>query len=1220
VAIVRYLMKDANIPMTTKTDTTRLSPKNRNDSRTLDATAILVLGMHRSGTSALTRVLNLLGVELGGSLMRPAAGNETGFWEHQDVVKIHATLLKALGMTWDDPRRLPDGWLESDAAHDAVEALLARLSEDFTNVSLWGVKDPRMCRFLPLWQKIFATLGAKPGYVILLRHPLEIVRSLHQRNHMTTSRGLLLWLRHTLEAEAGTRESARVLVRYSDLMSDWQPVATRISDALGISLDLKSPKAAAAIKSFIRPSMRHYSLDAGALAEDQRLMHWAGEAHQALETAADGDTSGLADTLDQISRELDLAGYYFDETLAEAAPREARLAEEIHDLHTRLHEREKWVAERDRNLLDRENTIHDLHTRTIHDLHTRLHEREKTIHDLHTRLHEREKTIQGLLAQSEALESQQHQIRNLHAQLSDNDSQIVESHAEITRLLQNFHHMGSTWSWRLTRPFRGAARVWSGLLGSLNMRTHTMQPVSFHQMRHTGLGRYQAETSTPHMVIASRRGRPPRGWVRVDYKISAKRLVAPFLFFDDGEGFREATRLRLPPIGAGAGSAIVHLPDVVTGLRLDPVNFIGEFELGSIRVTELNRLMLAAALVKTRVQAARLDDRGLLGLLGTLRSAFLRGGLAELKRGLRHQATEPLSNYGYWSETYTELSTDDFEAIRRHIKALKHIPLLSVIIPTYNTPPEILRIAIESIREQIYERWELCIADDASTSEETKALLREYEGTDARIKIVFRPNNGHISEASNSAIEMAHGEFIVLVDHDDELTPHALYMLAAELNRHPDADIIYSDEDKIDQDGQVYQPYFKPDFSSDMFLSQNYINHLGAYRRSLVEEVGRFRKGFEGSQDYDLALRVIEKSSPERIRHIPFVLYHWRSIEGSVASGDQEKPYALDAARKAITEHLERQGRKATVVAGRDEYSHRVLYALPQVPPKVSLIVPTRDHVNLLKMVVDGVRETNDYPHWDMTIVDNGSVEAATADYLSEITQDKRIKVLRDDGPFNFSRLNNRAARATDGQIIGLINNDIEPISKDWLSEMVRQVTQPGVGAVGAKLYYPNDTLQHGGIIVGLGGVAGHFDKRLPRDQRGYFGRAMLVQNFSAVTAACMLVPRAVFEEVQGLDEINLAVAFNDVDFCLKIRKAGYRLIWTPYAELYHHESVSRGLDTDSEKIDRFAAEIRVMQDRWRTQFEADPFYNPNLTLDRERPIIADPPRVIRPWVDYYDA
>ena len=1177
--------------MTRQTGTPDLGSGSPNDSGTQGVNAVVVLGMHRSGTSALTRVLNLLGVELGASLMAAAAGNETGFWEHQGVVDIHATLLHDLGMTWDDPRRLPDEYLATEAVRVARTALIDMLRDEFGEQPLWGVKDPRMCRFLPLWGEVFDSLDVTPGYVLLLRHPLEIVRSLQQRDHMTQSRGLLLWLRHMLEAEAASRGAPRVFLRYGDLMADWKPVAARVADELKIGLDLDSADAVDAIKGFIRPSMRHYALDADALGEDPRLMHWAGEAHRAFERAVEGDTTTLSEVLDGISSDLDQAGYYFDETLAEAVPREARLAEEIHELHLRLNEREKWVAERDRNLQDRENTIHGLGAR-----------------------------IELLETQGDALRSQQQQIHNLHAQLSDRDIQISELQGDIARLHQNFRHIGTTWSWRITRPFRGLARIGIGILGSLNMLTHEMTPMTFHQIRRLGPGRYRAETSTPHMVIASRRGRLPRGWVRVDYEIRSKRIVAPFLFFDDGDGIREATRLRLPPARAGAGSVVIRLPDEVTGLRLDPVNFIGEFELGNIRMTELNGLMLAASLVRTRIQAARSDDRGLLGLFDTLRSAFLRGGITELKQGLRHQATEPLRSYDNWSETYTELSTGDIEAIKRHIKALQHNPVLSVIMPTYNTPAETLRSAIDSIKEQIYENWELCIADDASTLEETRAVLREYEGTDDRIKISYRETNGHISEASNTALDLARGEFVVLVDHDDELTRHALYMLAAELNRHPDADIIYSDEDKIDEDGVTNHPYFKPDFSPDMFLAQNYINHLGAYRRGLVEEVGRFRKGFEGSQDYDLALRVIEKSTPERIRHIPFVLYHWRSLEGSVAAGEQEKSYALDAARKAIGEHLKRRGIKATVTAGIDEYSHRVIYALPRKRPKVSLIVPTRDRINLLKMVVDGVREKNDYPNWDLTVVDNGSEEPETASYLTELIKDDRFKVIRDDGPFNFSRLNNRAAKATDGEIVGLINNDIEPISPDWLSEMVRQVTQPGVGAVGAKLYYPNDTLQHGGVIIGLGGVAGHFDKRLPREKRGYFGRAVLVQNFSAVTAACMLVPRPVFEEVDGLDEVNLAVAFNDVDFCLKIRKAGYRLVWTPYAELYHHESVSRGLDTDPEKIDRFAAEIRVMQKRWATKFEADPYYNPNLTLDRERPIIADPPRVIRPWADYHDA
>ncbi|MDE0810875.1 MAG: glycosyltransferase, partial [Alphaproteobacteria bacterium] len=922
--------------------------------------------------------------------MAAAAGNETGFWEHQGVVDIHTALLNGLSMSWDDPRGLPRGYLDSDAAREARAALIERLREDFNGQSLWGVKDPRMCRFLPLWREVFNALGATPRYVLMLRHPLEVVRSLHQRDQMTESRALLLWLRHSLEAEANSRDAARVFLRYGDLIQDWRPVAARVSNALDIPLELTNRKAAAAIKTFIRPSMRHFSLDVGTLAEDPHLMYWAGEVHQALDDAVDGNEGRLAAIMDRVSDELEQAGYYFDDTLAEAAPREARLAEEIHELHTRLNEREKWVAERDRNLKDRENTI------------------------------------QGLLAQGDAIKSLQKQVQGLHRHVSEKDNQVLELQGEISRLHQNFRHIGGTWSWRLTRPMRGLARIGTGILGSLNILTHEMVPMSFHQMRRTAPGHYRAETTTSHMVLSSRRGRQPRGWVRIDYEIRAKRRASPFLFFDDGKGFREAARLRLPPTRAGIGSVVVRLPDTVTGLRLDPVSFIGEFELGDVRITELNGLMLTATLVKTRVLATQSDDRGLLGLLDSLRSAFLRGGISELKHGLRHQATEPLRSYDNWRETYADLSEGDAEAIGRHIEALQHKPLLSIIMPTYNTPSEILRSAVGSITSQLYPNWELCIADDASTSVETLAVLREYAGTDERIKITYRSVNGHISEASNSALEMARGEFVILVDHDDELTPHALYMVATEINRYPDTDIIYSDEDKIDKDGKIDHPYFKSDFSPDMFLAQNFINHLSAYRRGVVEEVGRFRKGFEGSQDYDLALRVIEKSTPERIRHIPHVLYHWRSIEGSVASGEQEKSYAIEAARKAIREHLKRRGVKATVTAGIGDFGHRVVYALPNPPPKVSLIVPTRDRIELLKMVVDGAQNNNDYPNWDMTIVDNGSEKEETATYLAKITKDTRIKVLRDDGPFNFSRLNNRAVAVTDGEIIGLINNDIE--------------------------------------------------------------------------------------------------------------------------------------------------------------------------------------------------
>lgn len=1163
-------------------------------------TAVLVLGMHRSGTSALTRVLNLLGVELGDDLLPAASGNnETGFWEHQAVVDLHGELMESLGTAWDDPRALPADWQIAAATGDIRARLVDQMSADFGKRSLWGVKDPRMCRFVPLWTGIADDLGVAPAWVIMLRHPMEIVRSLHQRDGMSRGRAYLLWLRYTLEAERTTRGGRRAFVDYTALMADWQSVTRQLARDLEMPLTLDSSKAQAAIDAFLQPQLRHFAFHHEVLSEDPRLARWTGTVYSALVRLASGPNpdADAEKALDSIAAELDVAGWYYDDAVADAIPREKRLAEELEDLHHRLHERQIWAAEQESRVAERENRIAERDNRIA--------QRDAELANLHASL-------------ADISTSQAQTIQELRRTLVEKDAEFSMAQGEVARLHQNFRYIGSTWSWQLTRPLRGLARIGIGILGTMRLRSFEMVPLTFINIRHLSQGHYVALNPHPHIVLGTQRGRLPTGWIEIRYQIEAKRIASPFLFVDQGEGTDESGRFRLPPTRNGRGRAIVRLPDRVTSLRLDPVTFMGEFRVGPIHIRELNGFALAAQLLWERIAPA-LKDRDVRrrtwdGLLAALK----RGGLREIKEGLRHQATEPLRTYRNWWDTYAALAAGDIEAIERHIEVMPTKPLLSVIMPTYNTAPDVLEKAIQSVRDQLYPNWELCIADDASTRDETLAVIRRHAAEDERIKVVYREKNGHISAASNSALDLATGEFVVLLDHDDELTRHALYLIANELNWHPNADIIYSDEDKIDEAGETDQPYCKPDWSPDMFLAQNYLNHLTAHRRSLVEEVGRFRLGFEGSQDYDLALRIVDRSSPDRIRHIPFILYHWRAVSGSVADTEEAKDYALDAARRAIREHLERRGVEAEVVAGEDKYSHRVVYALPKQPPLVSLIVPTRNKADILKLFVDGLRERTDYENWEMILVDNGSDEAESLEYFKTLAEDPRISVMRDDGPFNYSRLNNRAARSAKGEILGLMNNDIEPIGRDWLTEMVRQALQPGVGAVGAKLYYPNDTLQHGGVIVGLGGVAGHFDKRLPREKRGYFGRAAIVNNFSAVTAACLLTPKKVWEEVGGLDEHHLAVAFNDVDLCLKIRKAGHRIVWTPYAELYHHESVSRGLDTAPEKVERFAAEVRTMQERWQTRLEADPYYNPNLTLDFERPHLGDPPRATRPWEQYY--
>jgi GT2 family glycosyltransferase len=521
----------------------------------------------------------------------------------------------------------------------------------------------------------------------------------------------------------------------------------------------------------------------------------------------------------------------------------------------------------------------------------------------------------------------------------------------------------------------------------------------------------------------------------------------------------------------------------------------------------------------------------------------------------------------------------------------------------------LLRAALDSVLAQIYPNWELCIANDASTKRYIKPILDAYASRDQRIKVVHRASNGHISAATNSALELASGEFVALLDHDDRLHPLALHFVAKTILENPEAGIIYSDEDKTDESGRRFAPYFKCEFNEQLFLSHNMICHLGCYRRDLVERVGGFRTEFDGSQDYDLALRVIELLDRRQIVHIPRVLYHWSAIEGSTSLIDDAKPYAHIAAMKAIRAHLERVGVRAEVVeAPESKNMNRIRYLLPESKPSVCVIIPTRDRLDLLKQCVDSLRDRTTYLNYSICVVDNGSVERATLEYL-ERERGRGLKVIRDDSPFNFSALNNRAARDSNADCLVLMNNDIEVVTPDWIEEMLGHALQPSVAAVGARLWYPDGHLQHGGVIVGLGGVAGHSHKGLPRGYSGYFARAVLQQQFSAVTAACLLIRHSIYDEVGGLDE-HLRVAFNDVDFCLRLVERGYRNVWTPYAEFIHHESASRGAETTPEKQARFLAETQLMKARWGSSLYTDPAYSPNLTLTTEDFAIAWPPRL----------
>ncbi|MDD5320857.1 MAG: glycosyltransferase [Methylococcales bacterium] len=616
-------------------------------------------------------------------------------------------------------------------------------------------------------------------------------------------------------------------------------------------------------------------------------------------------------------------------------------------------------------------------------------------------------------------------------------------------------------------------------------------------------------------------------------------------------------------------------------------------------------------------------EGGVKSTLQLVFAAFRREGMSGIRNHLRTNGTGSIAiqleeghlvdrnNYAEWVCRYDTLNDADREQIRASIDAMQHRPKISVMMPVYDPPLQFLDEAIWSVRKQLYSEWELCIADDASKNDAVRDLLKRHAAEDTRIRVVCRDENGHISRASNSALALVTGEFIALFDHDDLLPEHALFCVAETILANPNVGIIYSDEDKISQSGIRIDPYFKCDWNPELFLGHNLLSHLGVYRSDIVKAIGGFRTGYEGSQDYDLAARFIEEIAPEQIVHIPRVLYHWRILPGSTSMSIGEKPYALIASEKALNEHLIRRNVKGTVEA-LPIGLHRLRFSLPDKPPLVSIIIPTRNAVDLVCTCVTSIYDLTTYKNFEILLIDNGSDDPDALRYFEKLQLlHNNFRVLRDERPFNFSALNNSAVRQAKGEFIALLNNDIEVITPDWLSEMVSIAAQPGIGAVGAKLWYLNNLLQHGGVTLGLGTgrVAGHTHHNLTMGNYGYYGRAVLTQEISAVTAACLVVLKKHYLQVGGLNETDLTVAFNDIDFCLKLKSQGYRNVWTPFAELYHHESATRGQEDTPEKKLRHMNEILYMQQRWGELLLNDPAYSPNLTLDFDDFGLAWPPR-----------
>lgn len=527
----------------------------------------------------------------------------------------------------------------------------------------------------------------------------------------------------------------------------------------------------------------------------------------------------------------------------------------------------------------------------------------------------------------------------------------------------------------------------------------------------------------------------------------------------------------------------------------------------------------------------------------------------------------------------------------------KYNPKFSIVIPLYKTPLNYLQELVESIEEQTYTNWELCLSDGSGKNSPLKAVLKEYEAADKRIRVIDTEQQLQISENTNQALRAAKGDFIVFADHDDLLAPNALFECASALNKERNIEFIYSDEDKVSMDGKEYfSPHFKPDFNLDLLRTNNYICHLCVVKKDILDKVGLLNSEYDGAQDFDFVLRCIETT--KNIYHIPKVLYHWRAHKDSTAENPDSKDYAFEAGRRAIAAHYERVGIDAEVYRGEYFGIYRTKYILHE-EPLISIIIPNKDHIDDLEKCIQSIETISDYKNYEYIIIENNSEEEKTFEYYKELEdRNKKVKVVYWNGKeFNYSAINNYGVSFAKGEYILLLNNDVEIINADCLRELLGYCMREDVGAVGARLYYEDDTIQHAGVIIGLGGIAGHQFVGTLRDDPGYFARIRCAQDLSAVTAACMLVKKSVFEEVGGLEE-NIKVAFNDVDFCLKIRKAGYLIVYNPYAELYHYESKSRGYEDTPEKMERFHSEVMYIKEHWsEILLNGDPYYNPNLTL-----------------------
>ncbi len=729
----------------------------------------------------------------------------------------------------------------------------------------------------------------------------------------------------------------------------------------------------------------------------------------------------------------------------------------------------------------------------------------------------------------------------------------------------------------------------------------TLEPL--HQVVALEAGHWRAVGDDPQLLLRWPDSVGP-GPCRITVTVDPADEAGPSLYLDHGDGWSEASRLSLEPRADGRWTLLTWLQPGDRPARFDPVARSGDFRVDNVLLEPVGEAEAVLLALQRQLDASG-DDRGAI-VAEAYRIACTLGADALLGPAAGIAAAVPASQgpaYAQWIEKYDALSADQARQLRDAVAQLPLRPLVTLVLPVDGRDAGALQTCIESIVAQLYPDWELhLVQGEADLRPGVAEVAAAHVEKDARVRRT-PPGDGVAA-----VVASARGHYLSILDQAPVLAPHALLASVHALSTRDGAVAAYSDSDRLEA-GRRVDPYFKPEFNPELFLAQDFLGPLVLLSMDLVRDAGGVRDTLGGAPGADLLLRCLSRMAPARVCHVPLVLAHSQDV----VAGRRREPVA----ERALAEHLLDAFPGAGIGARGGEWGREILWPLPEPLPKVSLVIPTRDRLPLLERCVESIRALTTYPDYEIIVVDNQSVEPATLAYLATLDGSPRIRVIPHDKPFNYSAICNSAVAAVDGAIVGLVNNDVEVISPDWLERMVQHAARPGVGAVGAMLYYPDDTIQHAGVVVGLGGVAGHAFAHAPRGAPGDHGRASLAHAVSAVTAACLLVRRDVYLEAGGLDE-SLQVAFNDIDFCLKLLDLGYRNVWTPFAELYHHESASRGAEDTPEKQRRFQREVEAMQARWHRRLPADPSYNPNLSLVVGQAFMrADPPRMtLASWCD----